>query len=575
MPVASLSSLAGANTGAPYRRRDPESTDLHRLVRDNLDAFLGWAREHYAKPLPRYVERELWRLVDCGVLARGFCRWRCPRCGHDLLVAFSCKTRSCPSCAGRRMAQAGAHLVDRVLPDVPLRQWVLTVPYPLRRLLAADAKILGTVLRIFVRVVDRFYLDRARDAGIANPKTGMLTVSQRFGGSMNLHVHVHGAAIDGVYALDESTGSPRFHFVPAPTPSDIHAVAASVGARVCKMLRRRGLLRDEPTDSGEATTEGSALDACRSAGLSRGRFERIDERGRSQQQLLPDDDARFARRTKSPWAAEVDGFSVDAGVCFGALDRKGREKLVRYFLRPAIAIERLSILRDGSVAYRTKYGRGAKTHRVMTPMEAMARIAALVPPPSSPLLRYHGVLAAGSPLRSRIVPVRDRPRDPGCPVKSSSKRDAARATGKPGQPATAPTPTTGVPAPTAAAVHTPPTSPRPQPTTRSWRPSTSYIPWAELMRRTLDVNPARCTRCQGRLEPVAIVTREDVVRRILSHLSLPLQPAPIGPGGSIAYDVSGEPLGDWIVGVNPEPPSEDARGPPSEWDGIDAPGPDG
>ena len=223
------------------------------------------------------------------------------------------------------------------------------------------------------------------------------------------------AAIDGVYAIDESTGVPRFHFVPAPTPSDIEAVAASVARRVCKMLRRRGLLGDQAADPNEPRCEGSALDACRTAGLSRGHFERIDPRGRSQQRLFPDDDARFARRTNSPWSAELDGFSVHAGVCFGALDRKGREKLLRYFLRPPIATDRFSILRDGSVAYHTKYGRGSKSHRVMTPMEAMARIAALVPPPHSPLLRYHGVLAAASPLRSRIVPLRDKPPEASCP----------------------------------------------------------------------------------------------------------------------------------------------------------------
>jgi hypothetical protein len=61
----------------------------------------------------------------------------------------------------------------------------------------------------------------------------------------------------------------------------------------------------------------------------------------------------FAQLGSNPWAVEVDGFSVEAGVHFGALDRKGRERLLRYLLRPPIATERFSILRDGSVAYRT------------------------------------------------------------------------------------------------------------------------------------------------------------------------------------------------------------------------------
>jgi hypothetical protein len=182
-----------------------------------------------------------------------------------------------------------------------------------------------------------------------------------------------------------------------------------VAERVCNLLRRRGLLRDRADDNDSAVrlAPSTALDACRQAALSRGRFERLDPKGRAQQQLFPDEPT-FSRSKKSPWVVEVNGFSVEAGVHFGALDRKGRERLLRYLLRPPIATERFSILRDGSVAYRTKYGRGSKTHRIMQPMEAMARIAALVPPPRRPLLRYHGVLAPGSPFRSRVAALRDR-----------------------------------------------------------------------------------------------------------------------------------------------------------------------
>ena len=42
-------------------------------------------------------------------------------------------------------------------------------------------------------------------------------------------------------------------------------------------------------------------------------------------------------------AADIAGFSVEAGVRFGALERKGREKLVRYCLRPAIAVPSRSL----------------------------------------------------------------------------------------------------------------------------------------------------------------------------------------------------------------------------------------
>jgi hypothetical protein len=154
------------------RRRDPELSELHRFVRDHLEEFLLWTEEHFEKPLPRYVQRELRRFVLCGRLEHGFTRWRCKRCGHNMLVAFSCATRICPSCCGRRMAQAGAHLIDNVLPDAPLRQWVFTVPFPLRMLLAKDAALLSSVIRILVGVLERSYSMRAQQLGITNPKTG-------------------------------------------------------------------------------------------------------------------------------------------------------------------------------------------------------------------------------------------------------------------------------------------------------------------------------------------------------------------------------------------------------------------
>ena len=228
------------------------------------------------------------------------------------------------------------------------------------------------------------------------------------------------------------------------------------------------------------------MEACRSVASSRGRFERIDGKGRAQQDLFPDD-LPFARRKKSPWAADIDGFSVEAGVHFDALYRKGRERLIRYCLRPAISNERLSILGDGSIAYKTKYPmRRSKTHRVMTPIEAMARIASIVAPPRSPLLRYHGVLAPNAKWRKLIVPVRDHARSDESSKKPS--REAKIAKKPSGQLALV------------AVSQTSPTTRAP-----TWRPSTSYIPWAELLKRSFDFDVLKCPKCEGRMEIIAVI----------------------------------------------------------------------
>ena len=46
------------------------------------------------------------------------------------------------------MAQTAAHLVDHVIPQVPVRQWVLSLPIPLRLLLAAQTKLVAPVLQV-------------------------------------------------------------------------------------------------------------------------------------------------------------------------------------------------------------------------------------------------------------------------------------------------------------------------------------------------------------------------------------------------------------------------------------------
>ena len=81
---------------AQYRRRDPEQSLLHRIVRENLETFFAaaHARSPDGRGLPRYVRGAFERYLDCGILAKGFVRVHCPDCGYDTVVGFSCK--DCP-----------------------------------------------------------------------------------------------------------------------------------------------------------------------------------------------------------------------------------------------------------------------------------------------------------------------------------------------------------------------------------------------------------------------------------------------------------------------------------------------
>ena len=189
-----------ARPGNPvhYERRRPEETTLYQLVQEHAQTFAHVQAETGAS-LPEFVKEEFDAFLECGILAHGFLRLRCGECGHDKLVAFSCKRRGfCLASGARRMAQTAARLVDHLIPHVPVRQWVLSFPIPLRVLFAAQPQLLTPVLEIIQRVIAGFLAKIARFKR-NQADTGAVTLIQRFGSAANLNSHLHCLVLDGVY----------------------------------------------------------------------------------------------------------------------------------------------------------------------------------------------------------------------------------------------------------------------------------------------------------------------------------------------------------------------------------------
>ncbi len=159
-------------------------------------------REAAGRPLPSYVQEEFAAYLKCGRLEHGFLRVRCEDCYAEKLVAFSCKRRGfCPSCGARRMTDGAALLADEVLPAKPIRQWVLSLPFALRFLLATDPKSLRHVLGIVYRTISAHILKKARLTR-STGAMGAVTLIQRFGSALNLNVHFHMLVLDGAYLVD-------------------------------------------------------------------------------------------------------------------------------------------------------------------------------------------------------------------------------------------------------------------------------------------------------------------------------------------------------------------------------------
>src|SRR5204862_2555323 len=220
---------------------DAAGTVLHQIVREHLETFLATTARADPVGPPPFLEQEFRAFLDCGVWARGFARFQCAGCHAETLVPFSCKRRGfCPSCGGRRMAEQAAHLVDHVLPRVPLRQWVLTLPHRLRYLLAYNHALCRAVLGVAVRAVLGFYRRRAARTGVRDGRSGAVTVIQRFGGGLQLNVHFHTLLLDGVFAEGED-GSLEFHAAEPPSDEEVARLLATIYRRVQRLLARRGL----------------------------------------------------------------------------------------------------------------------------------------------------------------------------------------------------------------------------------------------------------------------------------------------------------------------------------------------
>jgi hypothetical protein len=162
------------------------------------------------------------------------------------------------------MAERAAHLVDHVLPAVPIRQWVLSLPFRLRYVLAFDHALCRRVLAIHVRVLRAFYRRRARRQGIAEGETGAVTAIQRAGSACNLNVHFHTLVLDGVFMPEPSGG---LRFVPAgpPTPRELARLVATIARRVTRLVARQGIALG---DADDATADPAGEDAGTLAALA-------------------------------------------------------------------------------------------------------------------------------------------------------------------------------------------------------------------------------------------------------------------------------------------------------------------
>ncbi len=243
------------------------------------------------------------------------------------------------------------------------------------------------------------------------------------------------------------------------------------------------------------------------------------------------------------------GFSVDAGVCIEAPDRAGLERLLRYCARPPFAMDRLK-QRGHDLVYCCGKGHaehtGERGELVLTPLELIDRIAALVPPPRTHRHRYYGVLAPNSPLRAAVTAMTQVAQVVTSVVSSLAPQAAATEA-----------PSDAVSGHGAGCVGTgvlglggaaePEAKPKP-------RFPAHYL-WAALLARIYEVFPLTCAHCAGQMRIIAFITYSADIARILEHIGVDAEAPRITPA-------RGPPLRDDCAAQKPD---EGALGEP-DWD---------
>ena len=341
--------------GLLYRRRNPEESTLYQVFQTHLETFLAQvASDPDARDLPKYVKRELRAYLSCGILSHGFARVYCKDCRRDLVVPLSCKTRGfCPSCGGRRMADTAAFLVDEVIPDVPMRQWVLTFPREVRYLIAYDPALCGDVLGIFVRTVLDWQQRKADEAGLPAGQGGSVTSIQRAGSAINLNVHFHSIFPDGYFAEEIGSGRLVFQPLPPPTDLDIADVACRVRHGIVRLLRRRGLIDEDNALLDEANAlrlrepilaDCAAASICGRIAFGPRAGQRVERYGGFTHDYIVD--------VLTPGCAQTAGFNLHAKTAVEAGDRESLEQLCRYICHPPLAQNGILIRPDGKLMLR-------------------------------------------------------------------------------------------------------------------------------------------------------------------------------------------------------------------------------
>ena len=235
-----------AETSDVYRPRDPQSSQYYQCVEDHFEMLEQVYDDRFAKQygfLRAYVKHVIYRYLDCGILHNGFARVRCDECGHEYLLAFSCKRRHfCPSCHQKRVEEYGEWLCAEILKAVPHRHFTFCIPKILRRYFLYDRKLLSHLsrcgwesLKIFIQ--GTIPVEDPVLGGEDDAVPGAVIAIQSFGDFLGYNPHLHILCSDGCFY-----GDGMFRVAPHFETKGLEEIFRH---KVFKMLRSEGKITED------------------------------------------------------------------------------------------------------------------------------------------------------------------------------------------------------------------------------------------------------------------------------------------------------------------------------------------
>jgi hypothetical protein len=314
-----------------YRPRDPASSAYYQCVQDHFEVFEqvyeGRFERQYGYFRP-YVRSVIYRFLDCGILHNGFARIRCGECGHEYLLAFSCKRRHfCPSCHQKRVVEFGEWLCEEVLKAIPHRHFVFSIPKILRRYFLYDRKLLSELSRCAWETLKEFFQEIVPEEDAV---PGAVIAIHSFGDFLGWHPHLHILCTDGCFY-----GSGMFRVAPLFELKHLEAIFRH---KVFKMLLSKAKITEDFVDM-----------------LMKWRHS---------------------------------GFNVFCGHRIHPGQEEAMENLARYIIRASFSQERMHYIpEEAKVVYQSKDG---KEEKVFDALEWLAAMCSHVPNKGEQMVRYVG-----------------------------------------------------------------------------------------------------------------------------------------------------------------------------------------